>query len=288
MKINKISCMMIFLSLCLLLGACTSTPTAKAVKEIPKEPIRVGVIGTFTGVGAYFGEQERRGLEIAKEEINSEGGVDGRMIMLIYEDSMASPTQAITAANKLISADNVKYIIGDSWAITTEKIIQLTNNNKVIVISGVAMLESMSQDDYFFRTIHSTGKMATLLADYAYNDMGSRVVGTIYSATPFGEEHARLFKEAFERLGGQVVVEERTDLAQQELRTELLKIKHANADTILNLHTSGLIGLAMKQAAEMNFHPKWLGSFGVQTESTIKDYKGFSEGIVYPTSMTLT
>ncbi|MBW2990522.1 ABC transporter substrate-binding protein [Candidatus Woesearchaeota archaeon] len=263
----------------IVISGCTQTPAGQVVKE---DTIKIGVIGTFTGVGAYHGQQERRGVEIAKDEINAAGGINGKKIELIYEDTRTDPKTAVSAVNKLISVDDVKYIIGDSWASTTVVLLPTTNNNKVIMISGIAMLESMSKDDYFFRTVPSVKTMMQVLAEYAYNELGSRRAGSIISATPYGEEHNYYFKQAFEKLGGEIVMEQVTELIQKDVRTELLKLRNAKVDTVINLHTSGLVGIPMKQAKETEFKPIWLAHFGSQTEQLITDYGGWSNGLVYP------
>ena len=139
-----------------------------------EESIKIGVLGVTSGFGAYYGQQQAKGLEIAKDEINQAGGINGKKIELIYEDSAANPQTAVTAVQKLINVNRVKYIIGDSWISTTSAIVPITNQAEVILISPVTMLDSLSQDDLFFRTIPSTKDMVEPLAKYAYDKMGSR------------------------------------------------------------------------------------------------------------------
>ena len=250
-----------------------------------KEPIKIGVIGTLTGIGAYYGEQELNGVRLALEEINRNSGINGRALELIIEDSQASAQTAITALQKLINVNQVKFIVGDSWATTTAAMIPVSNPNKVILISPIALLDELSQDDYFFRTIPNTQDMVKPLAGYAFYKMQARKVASLFSQTPYGFEHARDFKKFFEELGGEIVGEENFGLTASDLKTELTKIKAKNPDTIFNLHTSNAsIGLLIQQAKELGLEVKWLASFGAENAPLLEQYGQLAEGLTYPYS----
>lgn len=258
----------------LMLAGCTQ-PNASTLK--------IGVVTTQTGVGAYQGQQALRGLELATEQINANGGVNGKQVQLIIEDSKAEPATAVTATKKLIQADGVKFIIGDSWTSTTVVMVPLTNENQVILVSPQATLDELSKDDYFFRTMPTTNSMMVPLADYAYNEMGLRAVGILRQQTPFGVEHANDFRAEFERLGGTIVGEESFDLKQSDVRSEIGKIKEKNPDSILNLHATGpMMGVLLKQAKELDLNVKALGTFGTENADLLRDYGDVIEGMVYP------
>ncbi|AKM77976.1 MAG: Extracellular ligand-binding receptor [Candidatus Wolfebacteria bacterium GW2011_GWE1_48_7] len=254
------------------------------VKSAPESTvIKIGVIGTLTGNAAYFGQQELRGVELARDEINKNGGINGKMVELIVEDSAAAPATAVSAARKLIETDNVKYIVGDSWNSTVIPMLPVINENKVILISPFAGLNQMSQDDYFFRTIASTKDMMDALAVYAYDKGNARSVAIVQAKNPFGEEHTKYFKEAFEKRGGVIVAIEGVELTQEDVRTELIKIKAKKPDTILNIHAAGpKMGVTLKQAKELGIKVSWLGQLGAENATLQKDYKDIAEGIVYP------
>ncbi|MDO8660456.1 MAG: ABC transporter substrate-binding protein, partial [Candidatus Woesearchaeota archaeon] len=269
MIIKKI--MLTLLSLILLIG-CTAQQAEKPV-------IKIGVIASLTGIGAYQGQQELKGLELAKEAINTRGGIKGRLIELQVEDSKTEPSSAVTVAQKLISM-NVKGIIGDSWTSTTAVFVPVTNKAEMIVISPLATLDSLAQDDYFFRTMPNTQSMMNRLADYSY-EQGIQTVGIIRQESPFGVEHAKDFQARFEGLGGNIIGEETADIKSTDLRTELLKIKEKNPDAILNLHATTLVGLVLKQGQEIGISARWISSFGAETSGLLNEYKEYAEGLTY-------
>jgi branched-chain amino acid transport system substrate-binding protein len=279
--VNKKTIISIVILLLLIAGIISMNLTGLIIKNNDKV-IKIGVVATQTGVGAYPGQEEIRGIELAVEEINDKGGINGKQVRLIIEDSAAAPDKAVEAVHKLIDADGVKYIIGDSWSSTTVAMVPITNEENVILISPIAILDELSEDDMFFRTIPTTDGMMKELAEYAYNNMGARRVAVLRQATPFGVEHTQDFKKYFEKLGGEVVAEESFPLTQNDVRTEITKVMQKEPDTIFNIHATGPpIGLLIKQAKELDVDVKWISSFGVQNDPLVKAYKNEVEGLVY-------
>jgi len=266
--------------LLIILAGCSQSPTGSAIQD---NTVKIGVIATLTGFGAYLGQQEVRGLELAATEINAHGGINGKEIILIIEDSKTQPKDAVTATNKLIHVDKVKYIIGDSWSTTTAAIVPLTNLNKVILISPDALLDSLSVDDYFFRTIPTTLEMVKPLAQYAFKNTSVRTIVLMIAQNPYAIEHGNAFKAEFEKLGGKVLSIYEFEMATIDLRSELTKIKTQNPDAIFNLHASGPpLGRTMKQAIELGIDVEWFGSFGVESAALVAEFPEASHGIIYP------
>jgi len=205
------------------------------------EPLKIGVIATLTGLGSFQGQQAVNGLELAKEEINAAGGINGKPLELIIEDSKTESAAAVTALNKLIEVDNVKFVIGDSWTSTTPPLVPVSNEKGVILISPIASLDSLASDDFFFRTMPSAKSMMDALADYAYKQ-GLRRVGILHQQTAFGVEHASDFKSAFEKLGGQVVDVESVDVKANDFRTELGKMNEKSRMRFCSFSPQRLLG----------------------------------------------
>jgi len=273
MRHSSVSVLTIFVLV--LLGACQNAPA-------PSPTLKIGVIASQTGVGSYLGQQELKGLQLAADEINAKGGVNGRKIELITEDSRADQAAAVTALSKLVDVDGVKFVIGDSWTTTTFSIVPVANQKGVLLLSPIATLDSLRQDDLFFRTMSVTQDMMIPLADYAYDVLHARRVAILRSDTPFGAEHARDFKEAFEARGGKVVGDEKVDQNAQDVRSELNKLAATQPDTVFNVLAATLEGLGMKQAKELGINVTWLGAVGTETSVLLKNYGSFAEGIVYP------
>jgi branched-chain amino acid transport system substrate-binding protein len=79
----------------------------------PGGTIKVGVYGDLTGQTSSFGQSTRNGAQMAAEEINAAGGINGRQIQLVIEDDQGEPGKAATVVAKLINQDQVRALIGE-------------------------------------------------------------------------------------------------------------------------------------------------------------------------------
>jgi len=266
--------------LTIMITACTSTPTGQVTQE---ETLKIRVIGALSGFGSYYGQQELRGVKLAVNQINDQGGIDGKIIEIVVEDSKTEAKSAVSAAQKLINVDKVDFIIGDTWAATTEAIIPITNDAEIILISPVAVLDTMSQDDYFFRTIPSIKSMTDPLAEYAYEKWGAKKTSLLLAESSFGFEHGNDFSQRLEELGGEVVGRHTFTIDTVDMRTILTKVKNENPDVILNIHASGpKLGMVMEQAKELGIEAHWVASFAAENADLIKDYRDEAAGLTYP------
>lgn len=251
-------------------------------KTRPGDDIKIGVIASLTGPGAYFGEQLVSGLQLALADINAKGGVDGQKISLIIEDSKTDNTTALTVAKKLVEVDNVKVIIGDSWNGTTLTMMPYTNEKKVIVLSPNASLDAFTKDDYLFRLVPKTSDLMKPLAEYLANS-GVKTVAVTYAKSAFGDEHSSDFKAEFEKRGGSIVAVESFDMRSTDVRTELTHIKSVKPDVIFDLHASGpSVGLLIAQANQLGIKTNYVGTWSVENSALLKQYGKEIEGIIYP------
>ena len=116
--------------LCLIFAGCTITG------NVTKETIRIGAIGPFTGDAAVYGQSEKNAIELAVQEINLDGGINGKKLEVIYEDGKCNGMDAATAAQKLINVDKVDIILGGVCSGETLAIAPLAEANEVLVFSS--------------------------------------------------------------------------------------------------------------------------------------------------------
>ncbi|MEI6238669.1 MAG: ABC transporter substrate-binding protein [bacterium] len=251
-------------------------------KENKSSDLKIGVIATLTGPGAYFGEGFVSGLQMAVKDINDSGGIRGNRVSLIVEDSGTDNSKALSAAKKLVEVDGVSVILGDSWNSTTLTIMPYTNSKKVIMISPVASLDSLSQDDYLFRIVPKTENFMKALSEYI-GGQGIKSVAFARASGPFGEEHYQDFKKEFEKLGGVIVSDEQFDPKALDVRTELTKIKENKPSAIFDLHSSGpSVGLLIAQGNQLGIKTQYITTWSAENDALLKQYGKDIEGIIYP------
>lgn len=115
----KTSTKIVILVVCAVLGAVglawRGVSKRQTVRTPAGEPLKIGVVASFTGPGAFYGENIRKGIDFAAYEINKAGGVLGRPVKVIYEDDHTTPKDTVSAVQKLLSVDGVIAILGVQW-----------------------------------------------------------------------------------------------------------------------------------------------------------------------------
>jgi branched-chain amino acid transport system substrate-binding protein len=109
-----------------------------ALSETAKAPYKIGGIFAVTGPGSMLGDPEKKSMELAIEQINAAGGIDGHMLEAVIYDTEADPSKAVMGASKLISKDNVMAIIGPSMTPTTLAVMPMVQQAQIPFISCAA------------------------------------------------------------------------------------------------------------------------------------------------------
>lgn len=207
--------------------------TAPVVSENETGPIKIGFISPLTGDASSIGVVNKDAAEIAVSEVNARGGINGRSLELIYEDGKCNATSAVSAAQKLISADKVSVILGGTCSTETAAFGPNAMQNKVIVLSQSSSAPNLSKlGKYFFRSYPSDNFQGKFAAEYAYNTLKARKVAIMYHVSDWGTGIKTVFIDRFKELGGEIVAEEGATQESKDYRTSLSKIKAVKPDLI--------------------------------------------------------
>ena len=240
------------LLVCLLAVACSSqdeTPT-----PVPDTPFIVGVMDSITGVGETYGNVAAHAKQMAADEINAAGGVNGRKLELVIEDSKCNAQDAITAFRKLTDVDGVKIILGTSCSGAMLGVAPLAEESGVVLFSGLASNPDIADaGDYIFRTQISDVEVGVSTGNVLWSD-GIRTLATITEETDYAEGVRRTSVEQFTKLGGQVVAAERFSSDITDFRTQLTKLFEASPDALhITPQSEFAGGTIVKQARELGY-----------------------------------
>ena len=215
---------------------------------------RIGVMESLTGAGETYGTVASQAKQMAADEINAAGGVNGRMLELIIEDSQCSAKEAITAYNKLTDVDGVKIILGTSCSSAMLGAAPLAEADGIILFSGLASNPDIAKaGDYIFRTQISDVEVGTSTGNLLWAD-GVRKLATMTEATDYAEGVWRTTVAQFEKRGGKVVAEERYASDITDFRTQLQKLVAAGPDALhLAPQSEFTAGTVIKQAREVGY-----------------------------------
>lgn len=170
------------------------------------QPIKLGFVGTLTGRLSDLGTAGRNGVILAVKEVNSEGGINGRQVLLLTRDDKSDPERAVQVDRELIE-EGVVAIIGHMTSSMSMAAVSLINSEKVVMMSPTTTTDELTGiDDYFFRTTNPSRLQTDHLSEYIARQMDLRRVAVIYdlSNRAFSEKLYNNFRYSYEKLGGEV------------------------------------------------------------------------------------
>ena len=217
-------------------------------------PFVIGVMESVTGPGETYGNVAVRAKQMAVDEINEAGGINGRMLKIIVEDSKCAAQDAITAYRKLTDVDGVKIILGTSCSGAMLGAAPLAEEDGVIMFSALATNPDIADaGDYIFRTALSDLQLGIDTGNVLWAD-GARKLATITEATDYAEGVRRTTVEQFQKRGGELVAEERYASDVTDFRTQLTKLFIENPDALhIAAQSESSGGTIVKQARELNY-----------------------------------
>ncbi|MCC6290566.1 ABC transporter substrate-binding protein [Candidatus Nomurabacteria bacterium] len=258
-------------------GQKISQPTADTV-EVETGPIKIGFIGPLTGDAVAYGEPARNMMSLAVEEINNAGGVNGRMLEMIYEDGKCTGLTSSNAAQKLINVDGVK-VLTTFCSGETLSVVPIAEGAKVLLTSsGASTPDLTGKSQFFFRNYPSDATQGMVLAQYA-SEQGWKKVAVIQEQSDYALGNYQAFSENFEKLGGETVKEEFLPNAT-DFRSSLTKLKGQNPDALfVDPQTPANGERILRQLKDLNWKPKLLVNDALSGDpKTVANNKDILEG----------
>ena len=232
------------------------------------DTIKVGANFELTGNVANYGNATLEGLQLAIDEANEAGGINGKKIELVSVDDKSEAAESINAATKLISDDDVKVIVGPATTGLVLAETQTATDAKVPIIapcatSPEATVENGKVKPYVFRSCFIDPQQGEVMATFAAKELKAKTA-VIYvdNSSDYSKSLAKVFREKFEAAGGKVVMEEAFLQKDQDFKATLTKLKTANADVMFVPAYYEEVGKIVKQAREMGINSAILGTDG--------------------------
>ena len=206
--------------------------TSAAAQTPSKEPVYIGVTGPLTGQYAQYGAQWKKGFDYALEEINASGGINGRPLNYLFEDSQSDPRQTVVIARKFVADDRIVVEVGDfssAASMAASPIYQaaglvqfgFTNSHPDFTKGG---------DCIWSNAVNQKDEMP-LLADLA-RDLHLKRLAVLYINSDWGRTAKDLFAEAVKKNAGEVVGAEGYLADEKDFRSAIVRVRDANPDGI--------------------------------------------------------
>jgi len=231
--------------------------------------LKIAILAPLSGDVATFGESTRDGTLLAIEEWNEEGGVLGRKIEAIVEDSQCSAEPAVSAANKVIDQDNVKFIIGEVCSSASIPVSEVATSKGVLQMSPTSTNPQVTVDEngntkpLIFRACFIDPFQGYVAAKFALDELGAETAAVFLDqGNDYVRGLAEFFRDSFEEGGGEVVVWETYTSEDTDFSAILTKVKDASPDVLYLPDYYSTVNLQAAQAREMGITATMLGGDG--------------------------
>lgn len=242
------------------------------------ETATIGVLQPFTGEVAWVGESSEVAVNIAVDEINEAGGMNGAEVEIVTEDTEANQQTAISAIRKLIDSDGASAILGPT-SFTLPAVMNIAQDSEVPIISptaGTSVLDDKG-GEYVFRTATSDSLGGKAMARIADNN-GYDEIAVMYVDNQGGRSFGQTVIEAFEALGGTVTADVALTPGKSSYRSELEKAFEGDPEFVSLTAGTQTGQIIIDQWNEQGLSGVWGLSNDMQTEGFASDVGGPLEG----------
>lgn len=240
--------------------------------------IKIGGNLELSGGVSSYGQSIAQGVEMAIDEINAAGGINGKKIKWVKVDNKSDNAEAASVANRLINNEKVVAIIGAATSGNTKAQLQLANDKKVPVLTPSGTAASVTIDEatgklnpYAFRTTFIDPFQGEVGANFAFNELGAKTAAVyVETSSDYSKGLAASFIETFEALGGKIVAQEAYVEKDTEFRSTLTNIRAANPDFVYVPGYYNEVGLIVKQARDLGLNVPFMGGEGWESETLVE------------------
>jgi branched-chain amino acid transport system substrate-binding protein len=263
-------------ALALAAAAALGAPLAAGAADI-----RIGVAEALSGGAAQYGLSIRNGFELAVEEINAAGGVNGNKIALVVEDEQGKKDEAINAFKKLIFQDKVLMLFGPTLSNSAQAADPIAQASKIVVFGTSNTADGITSiGDHVFRNSVTEADVLPVTIRTAAKDANIKKVAVLYGNDDvFTKSGYDNFKKALDDAHIPVTTTETFAKGDVDFKAQLTKIKATNPDALV---LSALIAEGapiMVQARQIGLNVPVIGGNGMNSVKVFDLAKGASDGL---------
>ena len=200
-----------------------------------KEPIMIGYLPALTGPSSSTGIGINRGVQLAVQEINAAGGIDGRQIELIVRDTQSEPTKAVNGAAELIHAHKVSVVLGPVNSGESLAVVPLLAraNTPHIHPCWVDSLTDPKKYPMCFRNASTNQQIGAAANRYVVDVLKRKKVAVISDTTGYGTASVNAYVPMLKARNAEIVYQGNIDAANPDLTPEILRMRSAGAEAIM-------------------------------------------------------
>lgn len=245
--------------------------------------IKIGVFLSLTGATAAYGMSAINAIELATEEVNRSGGINGKPIELIIEDDHSNTLEVMGIVDKLIKDHKVDALIGEPVSTRAEMGAIVAQRSGVVMISPAAVKPELTiERDYVFRACFISSAEGEAIAKFAFNNLKARKAAIILEfQNDYAAVLASYIREWFRKLGGEVINQQQYRSGDTDLTLSMASIMESNVDVIFApgfYTTAPLVARSVKQSG---FKGILIGSDGWDSRRFLESGSEPFEGVYF-------
>ena len=260
------------------------------------QDIKIGYSGALSGPAAFTGLDIKRGAEMAVDEINAKGGVKGRKLVLVSRDDEHNPVRTVAQYRELVERERVVAMLGATNSASMLAVTPIVNDTlKVPVIcpatDATAITENdaakAGQDNYLFRIgMYGTGQ-ANFIADTMVKRFGHTKIALLNWTGGWGVTGRAELQRRLKEHGLTPVADETFDSNDTDMTPQIIKIKNAGAQSILNYALVRENTLVAQTKQKLGDDTPYASAWGIAGPAFWKAAGTAAEGILSSTTITI-
>ena len=253
------------------------------------DPIYLGVSGPLTGPNAQYGAQWKQGFDLALDEINGAGGIKGRPLAYIFEDTQSDPRQSVAVAQKFVADPRIVAELGDFSSPASMAASPIYQKAKLVQFGFTNSHPDFTKGgDYMWSNSVSQADEQPLSAAYAIKRLGLKRIAVLHLNTDWGRTSKDIFVKAAKDMGAEIVDIEGYMADEKDFRSTLVRVRDAKPDGLMLISyysDAALIARQVKQsglnlpmvAASSVYSPKFVELGGDAVEGIYTASRYFPE-----------
>jgi branched-chain amino acid transport system substrate-binding protein len=273
------------LLLTLLIGVTFQSHPTMAADDV----VKIGLSAPLTGDWAEYGNDFKRAVQMVIDRTNEMGGVHGKKVELVIEDSRGDPKESVLIAEKFVADPDIIAEIGDfssSSCMAAAPIYERANMTQLSPTSS--HMDFTKKGENMFRVVATQGYEGPYNARWAVNDLGKKRLATIYINNDWGVDANKYFVQEAKKLGAEVVAEEAFVPGEKDFAAILSKLKRLEPDLIYLPTFYADAAAILNQAKRMRFTPVVMANSSLFSEKTIELGGEAVEGVIIPANYFIT
>ena len=222
----------------------------------------IGSMGPTSGANASYGTSVKNGAQIAVDEINEAGGINGTKFELKFEDDQADAGVAANAYSKLYS-DNMDALLGATTSNACQAVNKLAQKDNILMVTPSGSTKDITEPDNVFRICFTDPLQGEKIADLVTDTLGYKKIAVLYDvSSDYGVGIHDAFVKQVEAKGGKIVSDQSFTSGDKDFNTQLTSIKSAKPDVIFVPGYYQEASFILTQAKQLGINTPFVGSDG--------------------------